>query len=78
LLDFGSLLLEDWSGGLILQSSPHRCIVIVQMRDGLQESFDIVGKFLVNGFKYFLQTINVSDLILVSLCNIEKTSCSFA
>jgi hypothetical protein len=34
------------------------------MRDGLQESFDIVGKFLVNGFKYFLQTINVSDLIL--------------
>jgi hypothetical protein len=34
------------------------------MRDGLPESFDIVGKFLVNGFKYFLQTINVSDLIL--------------
>jgi hypothetical protein len=64
LLDFGSLLLEYWSGGLILQSSPHRYIVIVQMRDGLQESFDIVGKFLVNGFKYFLQTINVSDLIL--------------
>jgi hypothetical protein len=29
------------------------------MRDGLQEGFDVAGKFLVNGFKYFLQTINV-------------------
>jgi hypothetical protein len=34
------------------------------MRDGLQGSFDIIGKFLINGFKYFLQTINISDLIL--------------
>jgi hypothetical protein len=64
LLNFGSLLLKDWSGGLILQSPPHCCIVIVQMRDRLQGSFDIIGKFLVNGFKYFLQTINISDLIM--------------
>jgi hypothetical protein len=34
------------------------------MRDGLQGSFDFIREFLINGFKYFLQTINVSNLIL--------------
>jgi hypothetical protein len=34
------------------------------MRDGLQGDFDIIGKFLVNGFKYFLQMINIPTLIL--------------
>jgi hypothetical protein len=47
-----------------LTGSPHYCIVIVQMRDGLQGGFDITWKLLVNGFKYFLQTINVSNLLL--------------
>jgi hypothetical protein len=34
------------------------------MRDGLQGSFDVIGKLSINGFKYFLQTINIPDLIL--------------
>jgi hypothetical protein len=38
--------------------------MIVKMRDWLQGSFDIIGKFLINGFKYFLQAINISNLIM--------------
>jgi hypothetical protein len=38
--------------------------MIVQMRNGLQGSFDVIGEFLIDRFKYFIQAIDISDLIL--------------
>jgi hypothetical protein len=38
--------------------------MIVQMRNGLQGSFDVIREFLIDRFKYFIQAINISDLVL--------------
>jgi hypothetical protein len=38
--------------------------VVIQLRDRLQGGFDVIRKFLSDGFKYFFQNINVPDLVL--------------
>jgi hypothetical protein len=53
LLGFRSLLFQGWSRGLILQGSPYCYKVVIQLRDRLQGGFDIIRKFLSDGFKHF-------------------------
>jgi hypothetical protein len=38
--------------------------VVIQLRDRLQGGFDIIRKFLSDGFKHFFYKINIPDLVL--------------
>jgi hypothetical protein len=36
----------------------------IQLRDRLQRSFDIIRKFLIDGFKNFYQEVHIPDLVM--------------
>jgi hypothetical protein len=54
-------ILNGRIGSLMLASLLHSDCPDLRWAPG---NFDIIGKVLINGFKYFLQTINISNLIL--------------